>query len=175
MQKICLVSCPISPRNVRSTDRLIPHTGVSVLKSDVHSANKFKTGTVNPTRVSLMFTLVAAAILAFGVPAANAANYYYASNSMTRENSGHDSGVRSVITGGSARADGLNAEGAQPTVTIKTYHPAPGYKEIARSTGGSGANLTHSRATRVHSACSWTWSFGSGSIGSLPMTCSARS
>lgn len=146
-----------------------------MLNIGVRNATGLKLGGMNLSRLPLLLTLVAAAILAFGVPAANAANYYYASNTKTAENSGHDSGLRSVITGGSARADDLNAEGAQPTVIIKTYHPAPGYYEIGYSTGGSGANLTHTRATNVHSSCAWYWSFGGGNIGSLPMTCSARS
>lgn len=139
----------------------------NIFLAPIHRSSKL-------ARVALLLAICCSVLLAFGVPAANAANYHYASSTLTPENSGHDSGLRSVITGGAARADGLNAEGAQPTVILKTYHPAPGYNEIARASAGSSTSLTHGRATNVHSSCSWTWSFGGGNIGSLPMTCSAR-
>lgn len=102
------------------------------------------------------------------LPASMAASFKYARNVATKSGSPKYSGYRASINGGKA----VVRAGAGD-ITIVTYHPAPGYREVARVSTSMPyvANLSHARERQAHSKCFWRW----GNLeGKLRMECWVR-
>lgn len=111
---------------------------------------------------------MAALALVFGgiaLPAANASSYKYANSVATANGTPRYSGYRASITGGKVVVHCCGG-----SVTVITYHPAPGYSQVASATTGMpyAAYMSHRRERSAHSKCYWQW----GSVtGKLDLNC----
>lgn len=120
---------------------------------------------LHSVRVAALVAALTVIVSSIAIPAANAASHKYAKAVPTSNGTPRYSGYRASITGGKAvvRTGG-------GTVTVITYHPAPGYSEVASATTGSpyAATLSHRREKSAHSKCYWMW----GSVGGkLDLNC----
>lgn len=113
-------------------------------------------------------------ILAIWIPPAHAANIVYASGLITSENQFRYSGLKSNITGGSAKTQPFSADGATVTVIIETYRDKPGYRTLHRAAGGNSVSFKHSSQKNSKQKCNWDFPWGGGNVGKLRLTCSYR-
>lgn len=121
------------------------------------------------SRIPMIAAALAAAILILGPSvSAHAATYTYANDVRLASGAQRDSGTRATISGGSVQL----TLGISVTQYIKTYYPAPGYKEVARNATGAGqvGHLSHTRVKNATSACGW---YNSGG-GVASITCKVR-
>ncbi|MDN6486300.1 hypothetical protein [Ancrocorticia populi] len=101
-------------------------------------------------------------------PAANAAytSYFNGSVAMGAEK---QSTTQSSLIGGRVQSPGYNGPG---TLHITSFHPAPGYREVASTSGGAGdsswVSLSHAKDTNVNSKCSWN---AGSNIGPMKLSC----
>lgn len=117
--------------------------------------------------------LASTAMLTVIVPVAQAATYYY-SDSKASEWQFRYSGQRPQITGGMAKVY-WSFDGVTPRTHIETYYPAPGYTTVARATGSGTTWLSHRRVYSARQKCAWDWPWAGGDVGSIRLTCYARS
>lgn len=111
-------------------------------------------------KISVIAASLAAAVLILGPSvSAHAATITYANDVRLASGAERTSGTRATISGGSVQL----VLGISVTQYIKTYYPAPGYKEVARNATGAGqvAHLSHARVKNATSSCGW-YSSGGG-------------
>lgn len=113
----------------------------------------------------LLIAVATGAIFFIAVPAAQAANIYYASGTYAAEGVPLQSGLRSSMSGGAVYT--YIGGGFQE---VRTYRPNPGYTLIGNAFGNpfNWTKMYHDTAYTVHSQCYWYWN---GVGGSTPMDC----
>jgi hypothetical protein len=120
------------------------------------------------TRLALLAAL-SIALVAIGIPAAQAATYTYANNLNTSESQQRYSGLRTSISRATAQTQlGIG------TVTVQNYYSYPGYSVVGYASTNNPyiASISHVRKTNLYSKCHWS---AGGAGGETKITCKVYS
>lgn len=124
------------------------------------------------SRARVLRCLFVAGVSLLVLAQASQAGTYRYSNSGAREWQFRYSGQRQVIVGGNVNAL-WEADGVTPHTHIETYYPAPGYRTVARATGGRQLSISHRKVRKARQKCVWEWPWANGAIdGKVLLRCS---